>query len=109
MTFRRDFRTFEQNEYSKLKLLLRDAPVYLDEKDESICTGDPSSEYSVKNVVKEALESKERPKPLRALTRIGEAPPRVQVFLWCALKERILIRCGLKHRGIGLAGTSCQV
>lgn len=97
--FRRDLRTFEQQSLDELRAAPGDVPIYRDEEDEIIWTGDASGLFSVKIGVEVALKDPLDYPSVGVLAWLGGAP-RVQMFVWCILKKKILTRMELNLRGI---------
>lgn len=63
-------------------------------------TGNSSSSVSVKSLVDLALHHQSSEETTSTLAWKGVAPPRVQIFVWCVLKGRILTKVELRRRGL---------
>lgn len=98
--FRRSLRSFEVDSLNSLLTLLREFPLLLSEKDEMIWYGDSSGNFSVKAVLHLIQSQLSTVGLITNSDWVGAAPPRVQIFGWCVLKEKILARVELRRRGL---------
>lgn len=63
-------------------------------------SSDSSGKYSVKSMVELVLNQQEYSTSIKTFAWKGLAPPRVQSFMWCALREKVLTKMDLKRRGL---------
>lgn len=83
-----------------MRTLLRDVPIFTKEDDECIWNSDSSGFYSVKAGAKSELSGIDSGSSHGLLLWLRMAPPKVQTFIWCSLKRKILYRAELNHEGM---------
>lgn len=69
----------------------------MEEEDELLWVGDSPGSFSVKSMIDLAINQHNEEDPLSGLAWRGLAPPRVHMFVWCALKGNVL---SLNRKGL---------
>lgn len=100
LDFCRGLRSFEEDSRSGLLTLLEKFPFLPLDEDEMIWSGDSSGIFSVKALVHLAQSQLSNDEKVSKSIWESAIPPRVQIFLWCVLKEKILKRVELNRRGL---------
>ncbi|OMO57353.1 hypothetical protein COLO4_35424 [Corchorus olitorius] len=83
---------WEQNQWDELLVLLENVCLSLDFKDKLIWKHSSSGTYSAKDYYKFVCFSNSSPDPLWSKIWLGLAPPKVETFLWQALRGRIAVK-----------------
>lgn len=68
--------------------MLGDVPIFREEEDEYIWTGESSGLYTVKVWLDLALKDENNVYPPRVAAWAGVAPTRIQTFVWYSLKKK---------------------
>lgn len=98
--FRRELRSFEEESVVELKAILEAVPLDLGAEDELIWLGDSFGYFSVKSLINLVFLNSEGTLAAQNLIWKSLAPPRVQLFVWCNAKRKILTRTDLRRRGL---------
>lgn len=78
----------------------------MEEEDRWVWAIDPSDVFSVKSILRSIYSLGQEDYPPYALAWNKKVPPKIQVFLWAALRGRILIRCNLRSQCLLPEGVS---